>query len=67
MEKITENRRYILYIRTNDRDSEYPEMDIEYFSNITDMLKRIDEIAKENLRQGKSCTRHIDYDYTYFI
>ena len=42
-------------------------MNIEYFSNITDMLKRRDEIAKENLRQGKSCTRHIDYDYTYFI
>ena len=67
MEKITKNRHYILYIRTNDRDEEYPEMNIEYFSNITDMLKRIDEIAKENLRQGKSCTRHIDYDYTYFI
>lgn len=67
MEKITKNKRYILYIRTNDRDEEYPEMDTEYFSNITDMLKRIDEIAKENLRQGKSCTRHIDYDYTYFI
>ena len=67
MEKITENKCYILYIRTNDRDEEYPEMSIEYFSNITDMLKRIDEIAKENLRQGKSCTRHIDYDYTYFI
>ena len=67
MEKITKNKHYILYIRTNDRDEEYPEMDIEYFSNITDMLKRIDEIAKENLRQGKSCTRHIDYDYTYFI
>ena len=67
MEKITENKRYILYIRTNDIDEEYPEMDIEYFSNITDMLKRIDEIAKENLRQGKNCIRHIDYDYTYFI
>lgn len=67
MEKITKNKHYILYIRTNDRDEEYPEMNIEYFSNITDMLKRIDEIAKENLRQGKSCTRHIDYDYTYFI
>ena len=67
MEKITKNRHYILYIRTNDIDEEYPEMDMEYFSNITDMLKRIDEIAKENLRQGKSCTRHIDYDYTYFI
>ena len=67
MEKITKNRHYILYIRTNDRDRAYPEMDTEYFSNITDMLKRIDEIAKENLRQGKSCTRHIDYDYTYFI
>lgn len=67
MEKIIENKRYILYIRTNDRDEEYPEMNIEYFSNITDMLERIDEIAKENLRQGKSCTRHIDYDYTYFI
>lgn len=67
MEKITKNKRYILYIRTNDRDEEYPEMDVECFSNITDMLKKIDEIAKENLRQGKSCTRHIDYDYTYFI
>lgn len=67
MEKITKNKHYILYIRTNDRDEEYPEMNIEYFSNITGMLKRIDEIAKENLRQGKSCTRHIDYDYTYFI
>ena len=67
MEKITGNKRYILYIRTNDRDEEYPEMNIEYFSNITDMLKRIDKIAKENLRQGKSCTRHIEYDYTYFI
>ena len=67
MEKITKNRHYILYIRTNDIDEEYPETDMEYFSNITDMLKRIDEIAKENLRQGKSCTRHIDYDYTYFI
>lgn len=67
MEKITKNKHYILYIRTNDKDEEYPEMNIEYFSNITDMLKRIDEIAKENLRQGKSCTRHIDYDYTYFI
>ena len=67
MEKITKNRHYILQIRTNDIDEEYPEMDMEYFSNITDMLKRIDEIAKENLRQGKSCTRHIDYDYIYFI
>ena len=67
MEKITKNRHYILYIRTNDRDNEYPEMDIEYFSNITDMLKRIDEIAKENLRQGKSCTRHIEYDYIYLL
>ena len=67
MEKITKNRHYILYIRTNDIDEEYPEMDMEYFSNITDMLKRIDEIAKENLRQGKSCTRHIDYDYIYFL
>ena len=67
MEKITKNRCYILYIRTNDIDEEYPEMDMEYFSNITDMLKRIDEIAKENLRQGKNCIRHIDYDYTYFI
>ena len=67
MEKITKNKHYILYIRTNDRDEEYPEMNIEYFSNITGMLKRIDEIAQENLRQGKSCTRHIDYDYTYFI
>ena len=42
-------------------------MDVECFSNITDMLKRIEEFAKEKLRQGKSCTRHIDYDYTYFI
>ena len=67
MEKITKNRHYILYIRTNDRDEEYPEMNIEYFSNITDMLKRIDEIAKENLRQGKSCTRHIEYDYIYLL
>ena len=67
MEKITENKRYILYIRTNDSDSEYPEMDIEYFSNITDMLQRIDEKAKENLRQGKSCTRHIEYDYIYLL
>ena len=67
MEKITKNKHYILYIRTNDKDEEYPEMNIEYFSNITGMLKRIDEIAKENLRQGKSCTRHIEYDYTYFI
>ena len=67
MEKITKNRHYILYIRTNDIDEEYPEMDMEYFSNITDMLKRIDEIAKENLRQGKSCTRHIDYDYIYLL
>ena len=67
MEKITKNRHYILYIRTNDIDEEYPEMDMEYFSNITDMLKRIDEMAKENLRQGKNCIRHIDYDYTYFI
>ena len=67
MAKITKNRHYILYIRTNDRDEEYPEMDIEYFSNITDMLKRIDEIAKENLRQGQSCTRHFDYDYIYFF
>ena len=67
MEKITKNKCYILYIRTNDIDEEYPEMDMEYFSNITDMLKRIDEIAKENLRQGKSCTRHIDYDYIYLL
>ena len=67
MEKITENKRYILYIRTNDRDEEYPEMNIEYFSNITDMLKRIDEIAKENLRQGKSCSRHLEYDYIYLL
>ena len=67
MEKITKNRHYILYIRTNDIDEEYPEMDMEYFSNITDMLKRIDEIAKENLRQGKSCTRHIEYDYIYLL
>ena len=67
MGKITKNRHYILYIRTNDIDEEYPEMDMEYFSNITDMLKRIDEIAKENLRQGKSCTRHIDYDYIYLL
>lgn len=67
MEKITENKRYILYIRTNDRDSEYPEMDTEYFSDPVDMLNRIDEITKESIRQRKSFTRHFDYDYTYFI
>ena len=67
MAKITECKHYYLFIRTDDKDSEYPEMDVECFNNITDMLKRIDEIAKENLRQGKNCTRHIDYDYTYFI
>ena len=67
MAKITECKHYYLFIRTDNKDSEYPEMDVECFSNITDMLKRIDKIAKENLRQGKSCTRHIDYDYTYFI
>ena len=67
MEKITKYKHYYLFIRTEDKDSEYPEMDVECFNNITDMLKRIDEIAKENLRQGKSCIRHIDYDYTYFI
>ena len=60
MEKITKNKHYILYIRTNDRGSEYPEMDTEYFSNITDRLKRIDEMSKENIRQGKRYTRHIE-------
>lgn len=67
MEKITKNKRYMLCIRTNDRDGEYPKMNTEYFSNITDMLKRIDEIAKESVRQGKSFTRHFDYDYTCFF
>lgn len=67
MAKITEYKHYYLFIRTDDKDSECPEMDVECFSNITDMLKRIGEIAKENLRQGKGCIRHIDYDYTYFI
>ena len=67
MEKITKNRHYILYIRTNDRDEEYPEMNIEYFSDPVDMLNRIDEITKESVRQGKSFTRHFDYDYIYFF
>ena len=67
MEKITECKHYYLFIRTDGKDGEYPEMDVECFSNITDMLKRIDEMAKENLKQGKNCIRHIDYDYTYFI
>ena len=67
MEKITKYKHYYLFIRTDNKDSEYPEMDVECFSNIADMLERIAEIAKEKLRQGKSCTRHIDYDYTYFI
>ena len=67
MAKITECKHYYLFIRTDNKDSEYPEMDVECFSDPVDMLNRIDEIAKENLRQGKSCTRHIDYDYTYFI
>ena len=67
MEKITENGLYILYIRTNDENSEYLEVDTEYFSNITDMLKRIDEMAKENIKQGKSFTRHIEYDYIYLL
>ena len=67
MAKITECKHYYLFIRTDNKDGECPEMDVECFSNITDMLKRIDESAKENLRQGTSCTRDIDYDYTYFI
>lgn len=52
MEKITENRHYILYIRTNDRDSEYPEMDTDYFSDLIDMLNRIDEIKKRKRKTG---------------
>ena len=67
MAKFTECKHYYLFIRTDNKDGEYPEMDVECFSNITNMLKRIDEIAKENLRQGKSCTRHIDYDYIYLL
>ena len=67
MAKFTECKHYYLFIRTDNKDGEYPEMDVECFSNITDMLKRIDEIAKENLRQGKSCTRHIEYDYIYLL
>lgn len=67
MEKITKNRHYLLYIRTNDRDREYPEMDTEYFADPIDMLNRIDEITKESVRQGKSFTRHIDYDYIYLL
>lgn len=67
MGKNTEYKHFYLFIRTDNKDSEYPEMDVECFSNITDMLKRIDKIAKENIKQGKNCIRHIDYDYTYFI
>ena len=67
MGKITEYKHFYLFIRTDNKDSEYPEMDVECFSNITDMLKRIDEIAKESIKQGKNCIRHIDYDYTDFI
>ena len=39
MAKITECKHYYLFIRTDDKDSEYPEMDVECFNNITDMLK----------------------------
>ena len=67
MAKITKNRHYILYIRTNDRDSEYPEMDTEYFSDPIDMFDKINEITKESVKQGKSFTRHFDYDYIYFF
>lgn len=67
MAKFTKYKHYYLFIRTDNKDNEYPEIDVECFSNITDMLKRIDEMAKENLKQGKNCIRHIDYDYIYFI
>lgn len=66
MAKITECKHYFLFIRT-DRDSEYPEMNIEYFNDPNNMLDEIDRITKESIKQGKSCIRHIDYDYTYFI
>lgn len=67
MARITECSHYILYIRTNDRDRDYPEMNSEYFGNAQDMLNRIDEITRENTRQGMTFTRHIDYDYIYFF
>ena len=67
MAKITECKHYYLFIRTDNKDGEYPEMDVECFSDSVDMLNRIDDITKESIKQGKSCIRHIDYDYTYFI
>lgn len=67
MAKITECSHYILYIRTNDRGRDYPEMDSEYFGTTQDMLNKIDEIARESARQGMTFTRHIDYDYIYFF
>ena len=67
MEKITEYKHCYLFIRTDNKDSEYPEMDVECFSDLNNMLDRINEIIKESIKQGKSCVHHIDYDYTYFI
>ena len=67
MAKITECKHYYLFIRTDNKDGEYPEMDVECFGDPNSMLDRIDEIKKESARRGESFTRHIDYDYTYFI
>ena len=67
MAKITECKHYYLFIRTDNKDGEYPEMDVECFNDPVNMLNRIDEITKESIKQGKNCIRHIDYDYTYFI
>ena len=67
MAKIIECKHYYLFIRTDNKDNEYPEMDVECFSDPNNMLDRINEITKESIKQGKNCIRHIDYDYTYFI
>lgn len=65
--KNTEYRHYFLYIRTNNRNEENPEMNIEYFNNAEDMLNRINELTLEHVEQNKPWCRHFDYDYIYFL
>lgn len=66
MAKITECKHCVLFIYIND-DEGYLKTEVEYFSNVENMLNRIDEITLEYAEQNKPWIRHFDYDYIYFF
>lgn len=66
MAKITECKHCVLFIYISD-DEGYLKTEVEYFSNVENMLNRIDEITLECAEQNKPWARHFDYDYIYFF